>query len=65
MMSNDDPRDGFFLSFPHTNYGFFFLLSTVFIHLLTYLFSLNTLLEMQFHMMTLLNTTKMSFAWVG
>ena len=36
-LPNDDktviPRDGFFLSYPHTNNKFFFLLATVFIYL--------------------------------
>ena len=68
-MTNGDPEGWIFLSYPHTNNGFFFLLTTVFIYLFFYLFnfylfiyfkislrkSLNTLLEMQFHMMTLLD----------
>ena len=57
MMTNGDPKGKIFLSFPHMNNGFFFLLATGFI----YLFILNKLAEvpqyakMQFYMMTLLD----------
>ena len=56
VMTKGDLEGGFFLSFPHTNNGFFFLLTTVF-----YLFNLSKLPEvpeyakMQFRMMTLLD----------
>ena len=33
VMTNGDPEGPIFLSYPHTNNGFFFLLTTVFIHL--------------------------------
>ena len=36
VMTNGDPRD-VFLSYPHTNNGFFILITTVFIYLLIYL----------------------------
>ena len=60
VMTNGDPEGRIFLSYPHTNNGFFFLLTTVFIYLFIYLF-LNKLPEvpeyakMQFHMMPLLD----------
>ena len=59
-MTNGDPEGQIFLSYPCTNNGFFFLLTTVFIYLF-----LNKLPEvpehaeyakMQFHMMTLLDS---------
>ena len=63
-MSNGDPKGQIFLSYPHTNNGFFFLLFTVF-------FFQNKLPEvpeyakMQFHMMTLLDVLgKIHVAWV-
>ena len=65
MMTNGDPEERIFLSYPHTNNGFFFLLTTVFIYLSIY----NTLPEvpeyakMQFHMMSLLDVLGM-IAWV-
>ena len=65
VMTNGDPEGRIYLSYPHTNNGFFFLLTAVFI----YLFILNKLTEvpeyayMQFHMMTLLNILGM-IAWV-
>ena len=45
MMTNGDPEEQIFLSYPHTNNGFFFLLTTVFFinifaHLFIYLFIL-------------------------
>ena len=64
MMTNGDPKGGIILSYPHTNNGFFFLLTTVFIYLF-----LNKLTEvpeypkMQFHMMTLLDVLG-KMAWV-
>ena len=33
MMTNGDPEGRIFLSFPHTNTGLFFVLTTVFIYL--------------------------------
>ena len=63
-MTNGDPEGWIFLSYPHTNNGLFFLLTTVFI----YLFQ-NKLLEvpeyakMQLHMMTLLDILG-KVAWV-
>ena len=33
VMTNDDREGHIFLSYPHTNNGFFFLLTTVFIYL--------------------------------
>ena len=35
-MTNGDPEGQIFLSYPHTNNGFFFLLTTVFIYLFIY-----------------------------
>ena len=57
VMPNSDPEGQIFLSYPHTNDRFFFLLTTVFI----YLFIYNNLPEvpeyakMKFHTMTLLD----------
>ena len=34
VMTNGDPEGQIFLSYPHTNNGFFFLLTTVFIYFL-------------------------------
>ena len=34
-MTNGDPEGRIFLSYPHTNNGYFFLLTTVFIYLFT------------------------------
>ena len=65
VMTNGDPEGRIVLSYPHTNNGFFFLLTTVFIYLSIY----NTLPEvpeyakMQFHMMSLLDVLGM-IAWV-
>ena len=39
-MTNGDPEGRIFLSYTHTNNGFFFLLTTVFIYLFIYLFIL-------------------------
>ena len=56
-MTNGDPEGQISLSYPHTNIGVFFLLTTVFI----YSFIFNKLPEVpddakiQFHMMTLLD----------
>ena len=44
VMANGDPKGQIFLSYPHTNNGFFFLLTTVFFYLeISFLKSLNTL----------------------
>ena len=37
LMTNGDPEGRIFLSYPHTNNGLFFLLTTVFIYLFVYL----------------------------
>ena len=69
MMTNGDREGRIFLSYPHMNIGFFFLLTTVFIYLFIYLFQ-NNLAEvpeyakMQFHMMTLLDVLG-KIAWVN
>ena len=58
------PRDGFFLSYPHTNNGLFFLLTTVFIYLFqNKLPEVPEYAKMQFHMMTLLDILG-KVAWV-
>ena len=72
MMTKGDPDGQIFLSYPHKNNGFYFLLTTVlfifFFFLYIYLF-LNKLPEdtenakMQFHMMTLLDILG-KIAWV-
>ena len=60
MMTNGDPEERFFLSYPHMNNGFFSLLTIVFIYLFIYLF-INKFLEipeyakMQLHTMALLD----------
>ena len=43
MMTNGDPEGQIFLSYPHTNNGFFFLLTTVFLFKNKLPDSLNTL----------------------
>ena len=68
MMTNRDLEGRIFLSYPHTNNGLFFLLTTVFIYLFIYFKislqkSLNTYAKMQFHMMTLLDVLG-KIAWV-
>ena len=67
MMTNGDPEGRIFLSYPHTNNGLFFLLTTVlFIYLFIYLFKLPEVPEyakMQFRMMTLLDLLG-KIAWV-
>ena len=77
MMTNGDPEGRIFLTYPHTNNGLFFLLTTVFFIYLSislsclsiYVFQ-NKLPEvpeyakMQFHMMTLLDVLG-KIAWVG
>ena len=69
-MTNGDPEGRIFLSFPNTNSGFFFLLTTVFIYYFFMYFkisfqkSLNTSAKMQFHMVTLLDVLA-KIAWVS
>ena len=36
VLTNGDPEGHVFLAYPHTNNGFFILLTTVFIHLFSY-----------------------------
>ena len=67
MMPKGDPEGRIFLSYPHTNNGFFFLLITVFIYLfilkiISFQRSLNTL-RLQFHMVKLLDVLG-KIAWV-
>ena len=55
-MTNGGPEGRIFLSYPHTNNGFFFLLTTVFIYLFyNKLPEVPEYAKMQFHMMTLLD----------
>ena len=64
-MTNGDPEGRIFLSYLHTNNGFFFLLTTVFI----YLFILKLLTEVhehakvKYHMITLFDVLGKT-AWV-
>ena len=68
MMTNGDSERRIFQSYPHTNNGFFFSCTTVFIYLFIYLFK-NKIPEvpeyanMQFHRMTLLDVLGKR-AWV-
>ena len=56
MMTNGDPEGRIFLSYPHTNNGFFFLLTTVCICLfLIKLTEVPEYAKMRFHMATLLD----------
>ena len=70
MMTNSDPEGRIFLSYPHTNNGFFFLLTTVFTYLFIFLFQnklpeVSEYAKMLFHMMTLLGVLgKIEKAWV-
>ena len=74
MMTHGDTERRIFLSYmyPHTNNGFFFLLTTVFIYLFIHLFisifydklpEVPEYAKMQFHMMTLLDVLG-KIAWV-
>ena len=38
VMTNGDPEGRILLSYPHTNNGFFFLLTTIFVYVFIYLF---------------------------
>ena len=51
MMRNGDPEGRIFLSYPHTNNGFFFLLTTVFLFE-NMLPEVDEIAKIQFHMMT-------------
>ena len=63
-MTNGDHEGRIFLSYPHTNNGLFFLLTTVFIYLfLNKLAEVPEYAKMQFHMMTLLDVLG-KIAWV-
>ena len=42
VMTNDDPEGTIFLSYPHTNNGFFFSLTTIFYLKISFQKSLNT-----------------------
>ena len=53
MMTNLDPEGQIFLSYPHMNNGFFFLLTTLFI--LKYAYRGPGDANTQFHLMTLLD----------
>ena len=56
MMTNSDPEGQIFLSYPHTNNGFFFLFTTFFIYLFqNHLPEVPEYAKMQFHIMTLLD----------
>ena len=66
MMTNGDREGRIFLSYTHTNNGFFFLLTTVFIYLFflfIYFPVVPEYAKIQFHMMTLLNVLG-KIAWV-
>ena len=65
VMTNGDPEGRIFLFHPHTNNGFFFLLTTVFIYLFqTKISGVLKYAKMQFHMMTLLDVLG-NIAWVS
>ena len=72
MMTKGDPEGRIFLSYPHTNNGFFFLLTTGFIYVYLFIYHLfsNKLTvvpeyaKMQFHRMTLLDVLG-KIAWVS
>ena len=52
MLTNGDPEGRIFLFYPHTNNGFLFLLTTIFLNKLP---EVPEYVKMQFHMMTLLD----------
>ena len=60
MMTNGDPEGRIFLSYPHTNNGFLFLLTTVFTYFKK---SFPEYAKMQFHRMMLLDVLG-KIAWV-
>ena len=51
MMTNGDPEGQIFLSYPHTNNGFFFVLTTVFLFK-NKLPEVPKYAKLQFHIMT-------------
>ena len=55
MMTNGKPEGRIFLTHPHTNNGFFFLLTTVLFYFLDKLPEVPEYAKMPFHMMTLLD----------
>ena len=57
MMTNGDPSGRIFLTYPHTNNGFFFLLTTVFL-IENKLPEVPEYAKMRFHMMTSLKHNK-------
>ena len=64
MMTKGDTKGCIILSYPHTNNGFFFLLTTDFsIYFLNKLPEVPEYAKMQFHMMTLLDVLG-KIAWV-
>ena len=63
MTTNGDPEGQIFLSYPHRNNGFFFLLTTVFICFKNQLPEIPEYAKVQFHMMTLLDVLG-KIAWV-
>ena len=52
MVTNGDPEGRIILSYPHTNNGFFFLLTTVFLLFLNKLPEVPEYAKLQFHIMT-------------
>ena len=52
MMTKGDPEGQIFLSYHHTNSGFFFLLITVFLLFIHKLPEVHEYAKIQFHMMT-------------
>ena len=51
-MTKGDPEEWIFISYPHRNNGFFFLLTTVFLLFQNKLPEIPEYAKMQFHMMT-------------
>ena len=64
MMTNSDPEERILRSYPHTNNGFFFLLTTVFIYFKNKLPEVPEYAKMQIYMMRLLDVLG-KIAWVG
>ena len=52
VVTNGDPEGRIILSYPHTNNGFFFLLTTVFLLFLNKLPEVPEYAKLQFHIMT-------------
>ena len=63
MMTNGDAEGRIFLSYPHTNNGLFFFVTTVFVYFLKKVPEVPEYAKMQFHMMTLLDVLG-KIAWV-